>query len=57
MRRSSVNYEPKHLIGNLIKCHGCNGRGYTESENHPNCPLCSGNGYLKESDEKNEREN
>lgn len=33
------------------KCYGCNGRGYTGSENHPECPLCSGTGYLKVSEE------
>jgi len=35
-----------YLTGDVEKCYGCNGRGYTESENHPECPMCSGAGYL-----------
>ncbi len=35
------------LSGEIEKCYGCNGRGYTESENHPDCPICSGVEYVK----------
>lgn len=38
----------RYLIGELIKCWACNGRGYTESENHPDCPVCSGYGIYTE---------
>jgi len=38
----------RYLTGDVVKCSGCNGRGYTGSENHPECPMCSGNGYVKE---------
>lgn len=43
--------EPHYLYGKTEKCYGCNGRGYTSSENHPECPLCSGSGYLEVSEE------
>ncbi|MFB5758937.1 hypothetical protein [Paenibacillus medicaginis] len=35
------------IVGEVEKCYGCNGRGYTESENHPECPMCSGAEYVK----------
>lgn len=35
-----------YLFGELEKCYSCNGMGYTGSENHPECPLCEGNGYI-----------
>ncbi|MBY0024527.1 hypothetical protein H7K28_15055 [Paenibacillus polymyxa] len=35
------------LVGNIEKSSACNGRGYTESENHPDCPRCSGAGYVE----------
>lgn len=40
------------LSGELEKCYGCNGRGYTGSENHPDCPMCNGNGYVQVKEEQ-----
>jgi len=42
----------RYLIGDLVKCWACNGRGYTESENHPDCPACSGYGYIQNKEEQ-----
>ncbi|EJW14433.1 hypothetical protein M5X00_29885 [Paenibacillus alvei] len=36
-----------YLSGEVEKCSSCNGRGYTSSENHPDCPVCSGAGYVE----------
>lgn len=35
-----------YLTGEIEKCSSCNGRGYTESENHPTCPTCCGAGHV-----------
>lgn len=45
-----------YLTGDIEKCWACNGRGYTISENHPQCPVCSGAGYIEVDEEKNELE-
>lgn len=36
-----------YLTGKVEKCESCNGRGYTESEGHPDCPMCNGCGYIE----------
>lgn len=43
-----------YLSGKVEKCYACNGRGYTLSENHPDCPMCSGTGYIKLDKEETE---
>lgn len=37
----------RYLFGELEKCYSCNGTGYTGSENHPECLVCEGNGYIE----------
>jgi DnaJ-class molecular chaperone len=39
------------ISGSVEKCWACKGRGYSGSENHPECVVCSGYGWLPKGEE------